>query len=96
MAFKDFKLHFKLEYDIKTSAYNMQEVLELINHNICKELDLTKVEIMPTVTKIELKRNIQCVRCINRKTRECNDNDRLKVRDCENFVPRTEETGFDN
>lgn len=40
-------------------------------------------------------KKIQCIRCIYR-FKGCKYDDWLKVRECENFVPRTEETGFDN
>jgi hypothetical protein len=46
---------------------------------------------------------IQCIRCIYRKTQPCkdyrkksDDRDGIQVRECEKFIPRTEETGFNN
>jgi len=54
-----FKMHFKLEFDIKTNADNMHQILEIIGDNINKELtnnikDRTEIEVIPTLTKIEL------------------------------------------
>lgn len=38
-----------------------------------------------------IKKNAQCIRCVNRDCEECNGNDKFLVRECENFKPRMSE-----
>jgi hypothetical protein len=54
-----FKAHFKLEFDIKTNAENMADILKTICDVVGEKLkenvkDFTEIEVMPTATKIEV------------------------------------------
>jgi hypothetical protein len=54
-----FQAHFKLEFDIKTNAENMEEILSTICKVVSDQLkenikDSTEIEVIPTATRIEV------------------------------------------